>query len=128
MDVKNQINYWLTSAEHDLDTAQTLFDVHKYDWCLYIAHLVIEKILKALYVKNNKQIPPKTHKLHILAEQANLKLTTEQTNFLQQINEFNIEARYPDVKFNFYRLCSQDFTTEYFEKIKELRDCLLKKI
>jgi len=27
----NIIDYWLESAEHDLDTAQGLFDISKYD-------------------------------------------------------------------------------------------------
>ena len=46
-----QIEYWVDSAVHDLDVAETLFKSGKYDWCLFIAHLVLEKMLKALYVK-----------------------------------------------------------------------------
>ncbi len=35
-----QIGYWVDSAAHDLDVAETLFKSGKYDWCLFIAHLV----------------------------------------------------------------------------------------
>jgi len=45
------IDYWLNSADHDLEVAETLFQNEKYDWCLFIAHLVLEKTLKAFYVK-----------------------------------------------------------------------------
>ena len=39
-----QIEYWVDSAVHDLDVAETLFKSGKYDWCLFIAHLVLEKM------------------------------------------------------------------------------------
>ncbi|HED08412.1 MAG TPA: HEPN domain-containing protein [Ignavibacteria bacterium] len=68
MTQEEHIKYWLDSAEHDLDTANTLFSSGKYDWCLFISHLVLEKLLKAFYVKNNhNKIPPKTHNLVRLA-------------------------------------------------------------
>ena len=51
----NQIAYWIKSAKHDLDVAETLFQNGKYDWCLYIAHLVLEKTLKAFYDFNNNK-------------------------------------------------------------------------
>jgi HEPN domain-containing protein len=34
-----QIGYWVDSAAHDLDVAETLFKSGKYDWCLFIAYL-----------------------------------------------------------------------------------------
>ena len=61
------INYWLNAAAHDLDVAETLFEKSKYDWCLFIAHLVLEKTLKAFYVRDNRKMPPPIHKLDILA-------------------------------------------------------------
>ncbi|WP_150112227.1 HEPN domain-containing protein [Desulfonatronovibrio hydrogenovorans] len=50
MNINDQLNYWLESAEHDLDTADSLFYSEKYDWCLFMGHLVLEKALKAVYV------------------------------------------------------------------------------
>ena len=47
------IDYWLNSANHDLDVAETLFQNEKYDWCLFIAHLVLEKTLKEHSRHNN---------------------------------------------------------------------------
>lgn len=48
MDVRQQIYYWLESAAHDLEVAETLFKNQKYDWCLFISHLVIEKVLMSM--------------------------------------------------------------------------------
>ena len=64
MEIKEHIQYWLDSAENDWAAAENLFASGKYDWCLFIGHLVLEKILKALFVQdNNNQLPPKTHNL-----------------------------------------------------------------
>ena len=52
MDKKQRIRYWLDSASHDLDVAEILFQNKRYDWCLFIGHLVIEKVLKAFYVRD----------------------------------------------------------------------------
>ena len=50
MDTQEQIQYWSDTAEHDLKTAEHLFEKGDYAWCLFIGHLVLEKFLKALYV------------------------------------------------------------------------------
>lgn len=113
--------YWIKSAEHDLETAETLFSSEKYDWCLFICHIVIEKGLKAIYVlKHDNTIPPKIHNLTRLAELAEAGVTEDQMDLLDRINDFNIDARYPDYKFSFYTTCTKEFTGEYFLKVKEL--------
>ena len=78
-------------------------------------------MLKAIYVSShNNEVPPKVHNLVRLAELSGLNFSEEQLDFLDKINDFNIEARYPDYKFSFYKICTQEFTSEYFNKIKEL--------
>ncbi len=119
------VAYWLKSASHDLDTAGSLFKSKKYDWCLFIGHLVLEKCLKANFVyNNNNKVPPKLHNLVKLAELSNLNLTEKQRLFLDEVNDFNLEVRYPDYKLEFYKRCTKEFTEEYFNKIKELNKWL----
>lgn len=125
MEVKKYIEYWLSSAAHDLDVAETLFQNKKYDWCLFIGHLVIEKVLKAFYVRDNQKSPPWIHNLVRLAEHTKLPLTDVQRQFLADVNDFSIEARYPDIKQKFYQMCTGEFTEEQFSKIKEMYQWLL---
>ena len=114
------VNYWLNSAFHDLQTADSLFNTEKYDWCLFVGHLVLEKSLKALFVdRNDNNNPPKMHNLVRLAELCNLELTPEQMVFLDRVNDFNIQTRYPDYKFDFYKICTSDFTEKNLNSIKE---------
>lgn len=128
MDIQEQIQYWTDTAEHDLQTAEHLFEKGDYAWCLFIGHLILEKILKATYVRDNQQIPPRTHNLVMLAKTTTLVLTVEQEQFLYRVNDFNLEARYPDVKQAFYTLCTKKFSTEHFTKIKEYYQWLKSRI
>lgn len=65
---------------------------------------------------------------HTLATKANLALSEEQENFLDDVTTFNIKARYPDYKNRFYRKATREFTEGYIAKIKEFRLWLMKKI
>ena len=124
MNQKEHIKYWLNSADHDLDTAETLFVTKKYDWCLFICHLVLEKLLKSYFVKNNdNKIPPKTHNLVRLSELAKLQLSEEDLLFLDEVNDFNLAVRYPEYKNEFYKICSEEFAGKYYNKIKEFYKC-----
>jgi len=120
MNIDEHIKYWLDSSKNDLEAADNLFASKKYDWCLFIGHLVIEKSLKAFFVfRNNNKIPPKTHNLLKLSELSKLDITEDQKLFLDEVNDFNLDVRYPEYKKEFYKICTKDFASEYYSKIKE---------
>jgi HEPN domain-containing protein len=129
MELQKHIDYWLKSAAHDLETAEVLFEKNRYDWCLFLGHLVIEKMLKAFFVRDNQnQTPPFTHNLSMIAASTNLNLIPEQEELLLALNQFNIRTRYPDYKLKFYKKCTHEFTMPYFTKIKEFYEWLLQQI
>ena len=113
------ISYWVKAADYDLTVAKHLFEKGDYPYCLFFGHLVIEKTLKALYVKNVDVNPPYKHSLVRLAHKVKLDMDEKKTEFLETITGFNIEARYPDKKFSFYQLCTKEFTANHFQKIKD---------
>lgn len=120
MTKEEHIKYWRESSKHDMESAETIFSSGKYDWCLFVGHLALEKILKALFVdKNDNNIPPKIHNLVRLAEFAEVSLSDEQKISLDKINDFNIQTRYPDYRFEFYKRCNEEYTTTHLVKIKE---------
>ncbi len=129
MKSEEHIQFWLEGAAHDLDAAESLFAAGKYDWCLFLGHLVLEKTLKAILVqKQSEKIPPKIHNLVKLAEKSSLELTDDQKIFLDEVNDFNLEIRYPDYKKVFYLHCSKEYTMENFNKIKEFYQWLRSRI
>jgi len=106
-------------AEDDIPVMENLFNSGHFHWSLFVGHLILEKYLKAIYVRDNSQTPPKTHNLVFLAKNTKLKLTENQEVFLLLVNTFNIEARYTDYKNTFYKKCTKEFTTDNILKIKE---------
>jgi len=117
MDIKEQIDYWLSSAESDLEVAMRLFQSHDYHWCLYIAHLVLEKTLKAYFCFINNDTPPRIHDLVKLAKLSKLELNDDKTEFFLRVTDFNIESRYPDRKLGFYKMATEEFTKLNFNRI-----------
>jgi HEPN domain-containing protein len=120
MTKEEHIKYWLEGAQHDLESAEAIFNSGRYDWCLYVGHLALEKIIKAVFVeKNDNNIPPKIHNLVRLAELSRIELNDEQKFFLDKVNDFNIQTRYPDYKHEFYKICDVEYAKENMSKIKE---------
>ena len=122
------MNYWFESSDSDYDTMQVLYNNKKNTWCLFIGHLVIEKILKGLYAKCNPENPiaPKVHNLILLSQKANLNVPEEIRKKIQVINTFNISARYDDYKKSFNEKCTNEYTSEQIQNIKEVREWLKK--
>ncbi len=120
------MKYWFESADRDYETMQVLYENKKNTWCLFIGHLVIEKLLKGLYAKNNPDNPiaPKIHNLILLSQKAHLEVPNEVREKIQIINTFNISARYDDYKRSFDEKCTDEFTKKQVENIKEVQKWL----
>ena len=118
--------YWFKSADEDYDTMLYMKEGKKNTWCLFMGHLVIEKLLKGLYAKNNPDNPiaPKIHNLILLSQKANLEVPTEIREKIQTINTFNISARYDDYKRTFDEKCTDDYTSEQVKNVEEVRKWL----
>lgn len=115
------IAYWIESSNRDFQTMQHLFEKKDYNWSLFIGHLVLEKLLKAYFVKNSNDSPPFIHNLLRLAEKAGLELDEEQKDTLATVTTFNIRARYDDYKSEFYKTCTKEFTETWKGKIEGFR-------
>lgn len=96
---KNQvIKHLLDTSDNDFITMLILFKSKSYNWALFLGHISVEKLLKALYVKKYGHHAPFTHNLYRLTELCNVKLTVEYSDWLDKVTSFNINARYNDYK------------------------------
>ena len=126
--VKQTVAYWAKTAEHDYETMKVLFRAKRYSDSLFFGHIVLEKILKGLYVKHNQKDAPYIHNLVTLAKQTALNLSQDDLEFLEEVNRFNIRARYPDVKLEFYKKSTPELTTIYLKRIKTVYKNLCQKL
>ena len=53
----DKINYWIELADYDLKTAKVMYKSKRYLYLWFMCNQVIEKILKAYYVKTHEDIP-----------------------------------------------------------------------
>lgn len=122
------MNYWIESSDRDYESMKKNFETEQYTWALFIGHLTLEKLLKAIYAKVNKDnpYPPKVNNLNILAERCNIELDERKTKIFMTCNSFNISARYEDYKNEFYERCTKEYTSEQIENIEEVRTWLKK--
>jgi HEPN domain-containing protein len=127
-DVEKTISYWLESAEYDLKVAENLFITEVYPYSLFFGHLAIEKLLKALVVRDTKDHAPHTHSLPLLASKITLEIPETIGRKLVTFMEFYFEARYPDEKKSFYAKCTKDFTEKNLNDIKEVFRWLKEKL
>ena len=117
------MNYWIKSSEEDNKVMKVLFENKKNSYALFFGHLSIEKLIKALYAKNNKNNPyaPKSHDLLYLAKKSNLDMNEDQEDLLDTITKFNISARYDIYKNEFSKKCTDEYTKKQISNIKEVR-------
>ncbi len=128
IDKEKLIAYWIEGSDRDYKTMTDLYDTGNYHWALFIGHLVIEKLLKALYVKEKSGFPPQIHDLRRLAEKIGITIAEENKIKLDTITRFNINARYDDYKSAFYNLCTKSFTSRWIVNIEELRQWIKTKL
>lgn len=128
MDIQKIIKYWVKGSQEDFITAKSLFRSKRYPHCLFFCHLFIEKILKALVTKKTQKPAPYGHNLLKLAELSGLDFSERQLNLLDEMTAFNIEARYNDYKFQFYKKATKEYTQKYFQKAKKLHLWLKKQL
>ena len=111
------MDYWKKTAEHDYETMQTLFVGKRYDATLFFGHIILEKMLKALIAHKIGEQAPYTHDLVRLAKIAHVELSEEEMKLLNEVNDFNIEARYPAERLEFYHRCTREYTKRYVDPI-----------
>lgn len=120
------ISHWLKMAERDWATVNLLHHGKQFIHALFFAHLVIEKILKAYWVRDNEEsVPPFTHDLEHLYTQTELQLTNEQLDLIRVMNSWNLEARYQDYKDKFFKSLTADYTLMKLEEVEKLKVWLL---
>ena len=122
------VRYWQEGAQEALKTMNTLYSGKRYADCLFFGHLTLEKILKASVSRETGAHAPYTHNLTHLATLSNIEFDQGQYDIIAKVNEFNMQARYPDAKLSFYRQCTKGYTDECYQPITDLYKYICRKI
>ncbi len=129
MELKKQIEYWKKASELDLQSAIDIFESGKnFHFCLFLCHLSIVKVFKALVVKYTSDFSPKSHNLLRLTELAQIECENDTLTLLEELSQFQLSTRYPDELFSIHKLATKEFTSNKLRQVKELSQWLMLKL
>jgi len=117
------MNFWIESSDDDNKTMKDLHSTRNNVWALFIGHLVVEKLMKALYAKTNEGNlhAPKTHNLITLIDGCNVEIDQGKAARMGVLNTFNISARYDSYKKDFKEKATDEYTAQQINNIEEMR-------
>lgn len=87
---------WIALADYDLETARYMLKTGRNLYVVFLCHLALEKVLKALVTETTQTIPFKTHDLILLVKKGGLDIPQEYLEFIGKINSASIPTRYPE--------------------------------
>ncbi|MEA2041827.1 MAG: HEPN domain-containing protein [Bacteroidota bacterium] len=129
MTKKEHINYWAKQVDADFESAEVLSQAGYYAQSLFWAHLTLEKLSKALWIKNNESnTPPFVHNLLKIISQTNENFTTGQLEFFNDMNIFQIKGRYPDYAESLEKTITKNICEKYLNETKKMILCIRKKM
>jgi len=123
------IDFWIEQAEDDWKAVFTLYNGKNYLHSLFFAHLVVEKLCKSLWIKHNSEnIPPRTHNLIHLLSATPIEVANDKSEFLLNLNRFQLEGRYPEYLTKMHNICNETFTKSMIDSTNKIRIWLLGKL
>lgn len=93
--MRAETSNWLKSAEYDIETARFMLSSERYIYVVFLCHLAIEKMLKAIVCETHGMSPPRTHNLIYLANHAKMQFDPIHNQFISMLNNVSIPTRYP---------------------------------
>ncbi len=128
--MNDKVTYWIEMSDYDFDTAKAMLETKRYLYVAFMCHQTVEKILKAYWSNVLEEPPLKIHNLSRLAEKSGLDkdMSEEQTDFIDELEPLNIEARYPSYKERLMKSLTSDRCKELIEQTDKLRTWIKSKL
>jgi len=125
-----KINYWLELSDYDLETAEAMLESKRYLYVGFMCHQTVEKAFKADFTSLKADVAPFSHSLSYLAKKGGFYelFSEDQKDFIDQIEQLNIEARYPSHKERLLRSLTEAKCNEIFNETKKLQAWIKEKL
>lgn len=124
--MREEVQRWLKQADHDLEMAKKNYQIEGYDICLILCQQAIEKFLKALYIYQRNEFPPRIHSFKKLIEL--LALPQDLLGEIINIERYYSVLRYPDVSEAIpYENCTKEDAEIGIQKTNKVKVLIEKK-
>lgn len=94
--MKVQTAKWIEQAEYDIETAEAMLRTRRYVYVVFMCHLTLEKMLKAIFTEVTEEYPPRIHNLEKIAQSANVSFPGELQGFIHDLSDMSIPTRYDE--------------------------------
>lgn len=94
--MKQATKNWIATADYDLKTAEAMLISKRYIYVIFMSHLSIEKMIKAVISTEVKGLPPRSHSLLFLAQKASIQFPDDLQEFIELLDNVSIIIRYPE--------------------------------
>jgi HEPN domain-containing protein len=111
---------FIISAEYDLATSEHMLKTGRYIYVIFMCHLSIEKMLKAIAAQITDKTPPKTHNLLYLTKLAEINFPEKFFEFVSKINNVSIVTRYPEDFNKLIESYHEGIASAYLAETKEV--------
>lgn len=122
--MKEETKNWLDMVEYDLATAKQMFKTGCFVYVIFMCHLAIEKILKAIVCEETNRVPPKTHDLIYLISLGRVELPSNLIDFVGIINNAGIVTRYPEDLSKLILSYPKEIAKKYLSRALEVIKCI----
>ena len=100
------IRHWVRGAERDWHAAEVLLTAGAYSQCIFLAHLTVEKLAKAHWIREHEEPdPPMWHNITKILRTTTIVLPDAERATAAELSNLQTESRYPD------------YTTSLFEDL-----------
>jgi HEPN domain-containing protein len=108
------VKNWVATSNYDLQTAAAMYKAGRYLYVVFMCHLAIEKMLKALLAhKYPENVLPKIHSLINLSQRGEIALPENLKDFFQRLDNVSVVTRYPED----LRTLSKEFNQDTAKRI-----------
>ena len=119
----DKVTYWKDLADYDVETAEVMYNGHRWLYVGFMCHQVIEKTIKSYWSAIKPDDIPFIHNLLKLSQSCGLvsKMSQDQLKFISELMPMNIEARYPSYKDELAKKLTPEYCKTLIDKTKELK-------
>lgn len=119
--MKKATKNWIETSQYDLETAKHMFQTGRYLYVIYMCHLSLEKMLKAVVAEAQEELPPKTHNLYHLVKLIDLEIEEPFKKLFADLNAASLPVRYPEDLQKLIAQYNKEIAESYLEQTE---DCL----
>lgn len=115
---------FIASAGYDLYTAEHMLKTGRYIYVIFLCHLTIEKMLKAVSAEVTDKTPPRTHNLIYLTKLAKVQFGENHLEFIAKLNNASVITRYPEDFQGLIEAYPENIAISYLHQTKEIIEWL----